>query len=61
MGIVNWLFKLARASADVKAVSSGDPERITRRARTSSSAEDWAAPDSGAGSGGSVNGDTGWH
>ena len=33
MGIVNFLFKLARGSADVKAVSSGDPKRTTRRAK----------------------------
>ena len=33
MGIVNFLFRLARFSADTKAVSSGDPQRITRRAK----------------------------
>lgn len=33
MGIVNFLFRLARLSADAKAVSSGDPKRITRRAK----------------------------
>ena len=33
MSIVSFLFRLARGSADVKAVSSGDPKRITRRAK----------------------------
>lgn len=33
MGIVNFLFRLARLGADTKAVTSGDPKRITRRVK----------------------------
>ena len=33
MSITSFLFRLARLSADAKAVSSGDPKRIGRRAK----------------------------
>ena len=33
MSITSWLYRLARLSADAKAVSSGDPTKITRRAK----------------------------
>jgi hypothetical protein len=33
MGITSALFKLARMSADAKALSSGNPKRIARRAK----------------------------
>ena len=33
MSIVSFLFRLARLSADAKAVASGDPARIGRRAK----------------------------
>jgi len=33
MGLVNFLYRLARFSADMKAISSGDPKRISRRAK----------------------------
>jgi hypothetical protein len=33
MNLVSLLFRLARLSADAKAVSSGDPKRIGRRAK----------------------------
>jgi hypothetical protein len=33
MSIVSFLFRLARLSADTKAVASGDPKRIGRRAK----------------------------
>jgi len=33
MSLVSLLFRLARLSADAKAVSSGDPARIGRRAK----------------------------
>ena len=33
MGLVSVLFWLARLSADAKAVTSGDPARIGRRAK----------------------------
>lgn len=33
MGVVSFLFRLARASADAKAVTSGNPTRIGRRAK----------------------------
>jgi hypothetical protein len=33
MGLTNWLFRLARLSADAKAVGSGDPKRVGRRAK----------------------------
>jgi hypothetical protein len=33
MSIVSFLFRIARLSADMKAVSSGDPKRIGRRAK----------------------------
>jgi hypothetical protein len=32
-GITNFLFRLARLSADAKALSSGGPKRIGRRAK----------------------------
>jgi hypothetical protein len=33
MGIMSTLFKLARMSADAKALSSGNPKRIARRGK----------------------------
>ena len=33
MSLVSLLFRLARLSADAKAVGSGDPKRIGRRAK----------------------------
>ena len=33
MGITSTLFKLARMSADMKALASGDPRRIARRGK----------------------------
>jgi muconolactone delta-isomerase len=33
MNVTSWLYKLARMSADVRSVSSGDPKRMTRRAK----------------------------
>lgn len=33
MGLTSSLFKLARMSADVKALSSGNPKRIARRGK----------------------------
>ena len=33
MGLVSMLFRLARLSADAKAVASGDPKRVGRRAK----------------------------
>ena len=33
MSLISFLFHLARLSADAKAVSSGDPTRIGRRAK----------------------------
>ncbi len=33
MGLVSFLFRFARLSADTKAVTSGDPARMTRRAK----------------------------
>ena len=33
MGLVSVLFRLARLSADVKAVTSGNPKRAGRRAK----------------------------
>ena len=33
MGIINFLFRLARLSAATNAVSSADPKHITRRAK----------------------------
>ncbi len=33
MGLVNLLFRLARLSSDVKAVASGEPKRVGRRAK----------------------------
>ena len=33
MGLTNFLFRLARLSADAKAVASGDPKRLGRRAK----------------------------
>jgi len=33
MGLVNTLFRLARLSADIKAVASGNPKRMGRRAK----------------------------
>jgi hypothetical protein len=33
MSLTSWLYRLARLSADAKAVGSGDPKKITRRAK----------------------------
>jgi muconolactone delta-isomerase len=33
MGLTSFLYRLARLSADAKAVSSGNPDRIARRAK----------------------------
>lgn len=33
MNLTRLLYKLARTSGDVKAVSSGDPKRMARRAK----------------------------
>ena len=33
MNITRWLFRTARMSADAKALASGDPKRIERRAK----------------------------
>ena len=33
MSLVSFLYRLARLSADTKAVASGDPKRIGRRAK----------------------------
>lgn len=33
MSLTSWLYRVARLSADAKAVSSGDPKRIGRRAK----------------------------
>jgi hypothetical protein len=33
MGLVNTLFKLARLSADVKSVTSGEPKKVVRRVK----------------------------
>ncbi len=33
MSVTSFLFRLARLSADTKAVASGDPKRIGRRAK----------------------------
>jgi hypothetical protein len=33
MSITGWLFRLARLSADVGALKSGKPKRITRRVK----------------------------
>ena len=33
MSITSFLYRLARLSADAKAISSGDPKRIGRRAK----------------------------
>ena len=33
MSITSWLFKLARLSADAKAISSGNPKKIARRGK----------------------------
>jgi muconolactone delta-isomerase len=33
MSLVSFLFRLARLSADMKALASGDPRRISRRAK----------------------------
>lgn len=33
MSITSWLFRLARLSADARALSSGSPKRIARRGK----------------------------
>ncbi len=33
MGLTSFLYRLARLSADAKAISSGNPKRIGRRAK----------------------------
>lgn len=33
MGLTSFLYRLARLSADTKAITSGDPKRIGRRAK----------------------------
>ncbi len=33
MGLTSWLFRLARMSADVKALSSGDGKKMARRGK----------------------------
>ena len=33
MSLTSWLFRAARLSADARALSSGDPKRIGRRAK----------------------------
>jgi hypothetical protein len=33
VNLTTWLYRLARVSADAKAVSSGDPKKIGRRAK----------------------------
>ena len=33
MGLVSFLFKLARFGADAKAITSGSPKRVARRAK----------------------------
>lgn len=33
MSLVSFLFRVARLSADAKAVASGDPKRVGRRAK----------------------------
>jgi|GEM_PF-1661421 len=32
MGLVRWLYKLARLSRDIEALASGKPDKIARRA-----------------------------
>jgi hypothetical protein len=33
MNLTSWLYRLARLSADTRAISSGDPKKLTRRAK----------------------------
>jgi hypothetical protein len=33
MNLTSWLYRLARLSADARAVSSADPKKLTRRAK----------------------------
>ena len=34
VSLTSWLYRLARISADTRAMTSGDPKRISRRVKT---------------------------